>query len=135
MVLCATKQYLQDHPINTSQDLINQQWLLYKSDNNTINIKNNNDKQTQKITVTPHMVSNNTQILKHACLKGLGIACLPKISVKQHIQNNTLIPLLENHQIQHNKDVYMVYPSNKYMSVKMKEFIKFIKQQANQLSM
>jgi len=41
--------------------------------------------------------------------------------------------LLPQYTPQQSKDVYMVYPSNKYQSAKMAEFIKFIKQQAAEM--
>jgi len=131
MVLCASKHYLKDNEILTIDDLNDQDWLLYNSDNNKINLKNKLNQQAQQFTVTTHISSNNTQILKQACIKGLGIACLPKISIKQALQNKSLVQLLPQYTPQQSKDVYMVYPSNKYQSAKMAEFIKFIKQQVS----
>lgn len=129
MVLCASESYLNDNKIFTTEDLNNQQWLLYNSDNNKIKLINNKNKHYHKYNVETHISSNNTQILKQACIKGLGIACLPKISISQALKTKALVPLLREYTVQQSKDVYMVYPSNKYLSAKMIEFIKFIKQQ------
>jgi len=133
MVLCASEHYLKDNEILTIDDLNDQHWLLYNSDSDKINLKNKLNQQAQQLTVTTHISSNNTQILKQACVKGLGIACLPKVSIKHALQNKSLVQLLPQYTPQQSKDVYMVYPSNKYQSAKMAEFIKFIKQQAAEM--
>ena len=135
MIMCASTSYLKYNKISNSQDLNDQQWLLYNSDNNKVNLVNKLNQHQQQLSVTSQISSNNTQILKQACMKGLGIACLPKISIKQELQNKSLVQLLPQYKVQQSKDIYLVYPSNKYLSAKMTEFIKFIKQQADKINL
>jgi DNA-binding transcriptional LysR family regulator len=133
MIMCVSTSYLKDNKILTTQDLNNQQWLLYNSDNNSVNLVNKLNQHPQQLYATSQISSNNTQILKQACIKGLGIACLPKTSINQALKSKVLVQLLPQYTVQQSKDIYMVYPSNKYLSAKMTKFIEFIKQQVAQM--
>ena len=58
-----------------------------------------------------------------------------KISIKQELQNKSIVQLIPQYTVQQRKDIYLVYPSNKYLSAKMTEFIKFIKLQADKINL
>ena len=63
-------------------------------------------------------------------MNGMGIACLPRLSVEKHKSSNGLVRLLEQHEITPVRDIYAVYPSREHLSAKTRALIDFIKDAA-----
>lgn len=64
--------------------------------------------------------------LVDAALKNIGIIQLPDFYVSQYLKSGELISLLEVNQ-EPEEGIWAVYPQNKYLSLKNKTLIEFIK--------
>ncbi len=71
-------------------------------------------------------------MLKQAALRGVGIACIPDICINSHLQSGELIQVFSDYHIAAKNDVYVVYPSKKYLPQKSRLFLEFIKDKARE---
>lgn len=60
-----------------------------------------------------------------AGLVGLGILWLPEYMAKTHRENGTLVPLLEDWQLD-SMPLYLAYPPNRHVSAKLRVFIEWV---------
>ncbi|MGB0834334.1 MAG: LysR family transcriptional regulator [Psychrobium sp.] len=76
------------------------------------------------VKLEPRILSNLSEMKTTFCLAGLGITRLPIINVTEELASGRLVevfPDYENYKI----DCFLVYPSRKYMSAKVRCFIDF----------
>ncbi len=71
------------------------------------------------------MVCNNVETRVCFGLKGLGIACLPDFSIREHLQAGHLQSVLED-SIHRKVSLHVVWPSDRYMTPKLRVFIDFL---------
>ncbi|OIQ48637.1 MAG: LysR family transcriptional regulator [Gammaproteobacteria bacterium MedPE] len=79
------------------------------------------------VKMEPRIISNLSEMKVEFCLAGLGITRLPIINVLDELNSGQLVevfPDYENYKI----DCFLVYPSRKYMSAKVRCFIDFFTQ-------
>ena len=81
----------------------------------------------QTINTTTRMKCNDIDMAQQAAMNGLGIACLPRLSVEKHKNTNGLVRLLEQYEISPARDIYAVYPSREHLSAKTRALIDFVK--------
>ncbi|NRB77748.1 MAG: LysR family transcriptional regulator [Saccharospirillaceae bacterium] len=81
----------------------------------------------QKITVKPKLsvVVNNQDAVKSAILNGYGIGRLVLPSCKEEIKSGKLVEVLKDWEVG-SWDVYLMYPSRKYLPTKTQKFIELI---------
>jgi len=63
--------------------------------------------------------------LLDAALKGLGITQLPDYYVADYIEDNILVPLLDQYQVPE-EDIWALYPYNRYLSPKVRKLIDYL---------
>jgi DNA-binding transcriptional LysR family regulator len=78
--------------------------------------------QTQ---VNSRVLCNNSEMMISLCLAGQGIIRMPLFNLREEVNAGKLTPLFEDY-MPINIGVYLVYPSRKNMSAKLKCFIDFI---------
>lgn len=126
-ILCASKEYLNQVNLDLN-DLCHIEecdFLLYQSNNSSLRL-NNSFKDTE-LNVSVRMSSSSTAVLRQAAVDGLGIACLPMISVKDKIASGELIHLFKGIVGIPKIEIYAVYPSKTHLPQKMKLFIEHLK--------
>lgn len=85
------------------------------------------DKSREKhIKVNGNVRCNSGYGLVDAALKNIGIIQLPDFYVSQYLQSGELVSLLDIFQ-EPEEGIWAVYPQNKYLSLKNKTLIEFIK--------
>ena len=127
-VLCAAGDYLDKHGIPQHPQELNQysclhyghivagnQWLLKDGD------------EEYRVNVRGVLCSNNGEILKDACVAGLGIALLPTFIIQTELDNQKLAIVLPNYQPPP-LAFCLVYPLNRHLNTKVKLFSQFIRQ-------
>lgn len=125
-VTIASPQYIKrmgmpKHPSElTSHDVIGYKnslqpkiWDYIGLDGENINIK-----------LEPRILSNLSETKVAFCLAGLGITRLPMLNVEQELKTGQLVEVFSEYE-RYNIDCYLVYPSRKYMSAKVRCFIDF----------
>ncbi len=69
--------------------------------------------------------SNNANLILSACVKGLGIAYMPKSTFKEVVKNGTLIPILEPYWGK-GTNSWIVYPNKRFMPQRVRVAIDFL---------
>ncbi|GAA5012466.1 LysR family transcriptional regulator [Acinetobacter puyangensis] len=77
------------------------------------------------IKVTPHLISNSSEIIRKWALDGMGIAYKLNWDIREDLASGTLIECLDKFNPMH-KNLYMVYLRNNYTQPKFRYFIDFI---------
>jgi DNA-binding transcriptional LysR family regulator len=72
-------------------------------------------------------VANTIEPLIYMTEQGLGIACLPDFAIRPQLQAGTLVRVLDAH-VQHSGLFRMLWPSNRYLSPKLRVFVDFMAQ-------
>lgn len=83
------------------------------------------DQKQRNIKVKGNLRCNSGPALRDAALKGVGIVQLPDYYVDEHFESGELVPLLNN-QCQSLEGIWAVYPSNRFLSAKVKTLIDFL---------
>lgn len=89
-------------------------WVYHSADNKMITVD-----------VKSKILCNSAQLELKMALDGHGIVRLPEFALEDTIKNNQLEVLFENYQ-EPAIDVFLVYPSRKFLSPKIRCFIDFI---------
>ena len=135
-ILCASEEYL--HRIKPDLANLYQieqcNFLSYQTDNNNLRLINSSNNESVELKVNIRMSSSSTAVLRQAAVDGLGIACLPMISLKNEIAAGELIHLFKEAVGIQRSEIYAVYPSKIHLSKKMKLFIEHLKQKATKVS-
>jgi DNA-binding transcriptional LysR family regulator len=77
------------------------------------------------VPVPWRLCANNAEVLKHAVLKGRGIALLPTFVAGSALTSGMLVPVLEKY---HAPEIalYAIYPPTRHLSSKVRLFIDFL---------
>ena len=128
-VLCASKKYLnQVKPdLNALYQIEQCDFLSYQSDNSSLRLINSFNNKSVELEVNARISSSSTATLRQAAVDGLGVACLPMISIKDKITSGELVHLFKDTVGMHRREIYAVYPSKIHLSKKMKLFIEHLK--------
>ena len=83
------------------------------------------DGRVSDITTQPTIRANNGDTCKALALSGQGIALLPDFLIWQELRQQKLLPILPEYQVAE-LGIYIVYPSRKQLSAKVRAFIDFL---------
>ncbi|MGC1550124.1 MAG: LysR family transcriptional regulator [Rhodanobacter sp.] len=71
------------------------------------------------------MICNNIEALLTATVNGLGIGYMPTFLTRDAVANGALVPLLDSHMILQGQ-FWLLWPSNRQMSPKLRVFVDFL---------
>ncbi len=83
--------------------------------------------EVKQIDMPSALTINNTDAYLAACLAGLGIAQIPRISVAEHIKQGALVPILANLTAAP-MPVYLLYPSRRDIPKRLSLFMDWLAQ-------
>jgi len=133
-LLCASPGYLKGAPkIETPEDIIHHQALLICHQPKQWEFSHVKTSETIRVQPKGKLVSNDISLTEQAAELGLGLARLPRFSTMPKIKAGTLVSLLDEYELIPNRDIYAVYPSNKFLSKKTQVLLDFIKQKSKLL--
>lgn len=78
-----------------------------------------------EVPIVSRMVSNNNAVLREAAIAGLGVMMRPSFTLGDDIADGKLVRLLRDHCVGR-LGVYMVYPSRRLLSAKVRAFTEFM---------
>jgi DNA-binding transcriptional LysR family regulator len=126
ILLCASPDYIRQHGtpqrpedltqhacLNFSLEHLRHHWTFQSPDG------------TSTVPITSKVVSNNTDLLRHCVLAGMGIAMRSSYSLGDDLVTGKLVRLLPEHQIS-KVAVQLVYPSRRLLSAKVRSFVDFM---------
>jgi len=137
MIVCASKHYLNQHGIPLyPQELTNHNCLAIKFNRQSTNWYFHRGKEKQKIQVGGNLLSSGGTPLVEAAVQDLGILMLSEWMLKDKLNSDELVPILESWQAslyeKGSGDIYMVFLDNKYMNPALRVFINFIVQRLSE---
>ncbi|MDX2322103.1 MAG: LysR family transcriptional regulator [Moritella sp.] len=81
--------------------------------------------QQHQIQLVSRVLTNSSEMELSLCLAGHGITRMPRFNLSDEIDTGKLIELFSDYQRQE-INVYLIYPSRKYVSSKVRHFIDFV---------
>ena len=124
-ILCAHPHYLdKNNNISHPDQLLQHQCLVHQSmdDSWTLSTKN---QQPQNYLIYKAIQSNDAHALYILCMRGLGIAMLPKAMVQDELKEKKLMQVLPKFNPPE-LTLSIVYSSRRHLPKKTQEFIAFI---------
>ena len=130
-VLCASPDFLAKHTLPAHPDDLKYLPCLCLGENMVDNRwRFSNENQQTTVHVTGSYLLNHSEMRCDAIEQGFGVGGLPDYIAQQGIEAGTLVPLLEDWQLQGNYhgDICLQYVQSKYMPNKNRVFIDVMKQ-------
>jgi DNA-binding transcriptional LysR family regulator len=135
-VLCASPDFLANHPLPTHpDDLKNLPCLCLGENMSDSRWRFSQKNQQTTVQVTGSYLLNHSEMRRDAIEQGFGIGSLPDYIAQQGISSGKLIPLLEDWRLQGNYqgDICLQYVQSKYLPNKNRIFIDFMKQKLQEI--
>lgn len=125
-ILCASPAFLTKHGVPSSvNSLVGRPMLLYTQGNNLNELLFRRGGESEQVTVTPILASNDCQVLRAAALEGLGIAIQPKYTVYDDLGAGRLVSILDEWDLPR-LQIDIAFQSRRHMSAKVRTFIDFL---------
>lgn len=124
-VICAAPEYLERQGTPSFPEELIDHNCLDHADNFNITWRFQEKGRLKDIEVKGNVSLNSSIDLCNLAVKGLGIVYLPSFTVKHKIKTGELVSILDSYRPPP-LPMYLVYPSNKYMSQKVRVLIDFL---------
>ena len=127
-IACAAPGYLQRKGTpRAPQDLKEHNCLFYSFLESSIEWRFRSRQGDSKVRVAGNFTANNSEAIREAALKGLGIALLPSFLVMPDLAEGRLKQLLPGHEVAGAvaNDVYALFLPTRYVSPKVRAFVDF----------
>ena len=79
--------------------------------------------------LTPALYANSASMMKEACLKGVGIALLPKFCCEAELDRGELVHILLQYPSSPMRGVYVVCPDKNFVPLKVRKLIEILQKQ------
>ncbi|HEX9672267.1 MAG TPA: LysR family transcriptional regulator [Burkholderiales bacterium] len=127
--VCAAPGYLKQHDaLRTPLDLERHNCLFYSFLESSFEWRFTSKAGDTAVRVTGNFTVNNSEALREAVLKGLGVALLPTFTVGADLREGRLQRVLGEYRPHgtFGSDVYAVYLPTRYLSPKVRAFVDFL---------
>lgn len=129
IVLAASPDYLSQHGTPQHPDeLINHRFLEYSNVERLREWRYSDPTDgTEKVASTcVRMRANSGSMLQEAALKGVGLVMAPTFIIGEDIRAGRLIQLLPDYVPSPERNIYALFPHNRFLSTKLRLFIDFL---------
>ncbi len=125
-IAVASPSYLARHGTpNEHQDLVHHECLQYKHPALSPDWTFDLGDQSTSVKTMGRFSSNSAQVIKDACLAGLGVAVMPDWLFGEHLKSGKLKRILEKYEPQ-SLPLSIVYASGKYAPLKTRAVVEFL---------
>lgn len=130
--VCAAPAYLKKHGVpRAPRDLARHNCLFYsflEASSEWRFSQAGDGAGVETVQVAGNFTVNNSEALRQAVLKGLGIALLPTFSVGADLRAKRLRPVLADYRAQGTlgDEIYAMYLPTRYLSPKVRAFVDFL---------
>lgn len=125
-VVCASPDYLQRHGVpRVPADLMRHTCLNYTGLATGAEWRFVGRDGEHTVRMDGNLRANNADMLRNAALGGAGIIVVPRFLVGPDIRAKRLQTVLTEYKTQE-LSIYVIYPSRKYLSAKVRSFIDFL---------
>jgi DNA-binding transcriptional LysR family regulator len=128
--LCASPKYLASHGIPTIPTDLHQHHcitIMSESLSEIIPWTMKQGKELMEVKPEYRLRANDFLLIKQLLLSDFGIAYVPSITVLEEISNGSLVRVLSDWALME-RELYLVYPSDRHLSPKVRALIEFIYQ-------
>jgi DNA-binding transcriptional LysR family regulator len=128
-VMVASPTYLAEHPApRVPADLAEHSCVIYSSvqGDDRWSLTGPSGKE-MSVPVSGRLRTNNLSAVLAAAREGLGLAVLPWYVARESVVDSVVVPLMTDHALPA-QDMHAVYPSPKWVSTKVINFISFLQQ-------
>jgi DNA-binding transcriptional LysR family regulator len=131
-IVCAAPAYLEKHGIPTHpQELLKHNCIIF-GENKAWEFRHKKTGELTKLSsMTGNIKCDNGEIIKELTLSGIGITLKSSRDAWNEMNDGKLIELLPDYEILHETKFYVVYPSGRGNSPKLKAFIDFFTKKLN----
>ena len=130
--VCASPDYLKQVELNRPQDITRHNCLLFPfAGFRTRWIFRSDRQETFTVPVSGRTIISNAIGLKNCAIAGMGLALLPNWLIDRDLEDGRLVKVLPGYDVtatDFDTSAWLVYPSRKYVPLKVKVFIDFLKQ-------
>jgi len=127
-VTCAAPEYFARHGVpRTPRDLQAHNCLFYSFLESSIEWRFRSPRGDATVRAAGNFTANNSEALREAAVRGLGIALLPTFTAAGDLREGRLTSVLEDYDVEGAvaNDVYALYLPTRYISPKIRAFIDF----------
>ncbi|MCB6185148.1 LysR family transcriptional regulator [Leeia sp. TBRC 13508] len=126
-ILCASPAYLEHYGVpDKPQDLLKHNCLRFSGFATFPEWRLSNGIETEKVSVTGSLTTNDSESLLEAALAGLGVLAAGEWLMSRDMQGGKLIQILPDWQLDMQGSIYLVRPSAKYPSAASQAFKSWI---------
>ncbi|NVK25132.1 MAG: LysR family transcriptional regulator [Gammaproteobacteria bacterium] len=126
IVTIASPAYLKNHGEPKHPDELSEHKVLnYKYASSDFWHFEDQNGQITAVKVKNRMITNSPELEIALCVAGEGICKMPKFNLGDLIETGKVVTLLNDYKPQH-VEVFILYPSRKHMSAKVKCFIDYV---------
>ncbi len=130
IIVCASPTYLKDNKAPLIPDDLNQHNVIAYTRN-----KGSHEwryqtpaGKTQTIKLSSRFKADSADMMIEAALNHLGIVIIPALFVKQYIDNGDLVTILDEYKTSPERNVYAIFPPNRYLSTRVRLLIEHLDQ-------
>lgn len=128
MVMAASPEYLAKYGTPTHPDqLVNHRVIEYSYSDRPKEWRfKDTSGKSFVVPINVTMRSNSGQMFREAALSGLGIVCVPSFILGMDVKQDKLVQIMTDYEPQPERNIYALFPHNRYMSAKVRLFVDFI---------
>lgn len=130
MITAASPEYIEEYGMpKHPDDLINHHFIKYSYSDKPNELRYRDLDGKEKLApVTVALRANNGQMQRQAALNGLGIICTPSFIIGNDVKKEKLVQILPEYDITPERNIYALFPQNRYMAAKVRLFVDFLAQ-------
>jgi len=125
-VVCASPQYLREHPAPRVPEDLRQHNCLTTTDLQMNWEYKGPDGKRGMVRVAGHYACDNWEVLREWAMAGLGVALKSTWDVRRQLGDGLLVPLLPDYDFGTDVAIYAVYPHRRYLPAKTRVFIDYL---------
>jgi DNA-binding transcriptional LysR family regulator len=125
-VVCASPQYLREHPAPRVPEDLRQHNCLTTTDLQMNWEYKGPDGKRGMVRVSGHYACDNWEVLREWAMAGLGVALKSTWDVRRQLGEGLLVPLLPEYDFGTDVAIYAVYPHRRYLPAKTRVFIDYL---------
>ena len=125
-VVCASPQYLREHPAPRVPEDLRQHNCLTTTDLQMNWEYKGPDGKRGMVRVAGHYACDNWEVLREWAMAGLGVALKSTWDVRRQLGEGLLVPLLPEYDFGTDVAIYAVYPHRRYLPAKTRVFIDYL---------
>ncbi len=123
--LCASPGYLKKHGApQTPGDLARHNVLAYTRNKGAHEWRYRApDGQEGVVSLQSTFKCDSAEMMNEAAKRGIGIFAAPVFFVREDLANGTLVPVLTDYKTQPERNLYAIFPPNRYLSTRLRLFV------------